>query len=109
MRRNLALIEAPSNLGLAPPAPGKEPGARRMARVLRQLGLRTALGAADGGEVVMPCRPHTRLGKMFAGAGMFNRADCQNCMKSHGERSRRGRARCIRDVIGFGPTAPDPG
>ena len=54
MARELALIEAPSNLGLAPPAPGKEPGARRMARVLRDLGIRTALGAADGGEVVPP-------------------------------------------------------
>jgi arginase len=54
MARELALIEAPSNLGLAPPAPGKEPGARRMAQVLRDLGIRTALGAADGGEVVPP-------------------------------------------------------
>jgi arginase len=54
MTRELALIEAPSNLGLAPPAPGKEPGARHMARVLRQLGLRTTLGALDAGEVVPP-------------------------------------------------------
>ena len=54
MARELALIEAPSNLGLAPPAPGKEPGARHMARVLRQLGLRTTLGALDAGEVVPP-------------------------------------------------------
>ena len=52
--RDLALIEAPSNLGLAPPAPGKEPGVRRMARVLRELGLRSALGALDAGEVVPP-------------------------------------------------------
>ncbi len=54
MARELALIEAPSNLGLAPPAPGTEPGARRMARVLRELGLRTAVGAIDAGEVVPP-------------------------------------------------------
>ena len=54
MPRDLALIEAPSNLGLAPPAPGKEPGARRMARVLRELGIRSALAAVDGGEVVPP-------------------------------------------------------
>jgi len=52
--RQLALIEAPSNLGLAPPAPGREPGARHMARVLRELGLRERLAAADGGEVVAP-------------------------------------------------------
>jgi arginase len=54
MIHHLALIEAPSNLGLAPPAPGKEPGARDMARVLRELGLRRRLGAIDGGEVVPP-------------------------------------------------------
>jgi len=54
MARELALIEAPSNLGLAPPALGTEPGARRMARVLRELGVRTALGAIDAGEVVPP-------------------------------------------------------
>jgi arginase len=54
MPRELTLIEAPSNLGLAPPAPGREPGARRMARVLRELGIRTVLRAGDGGEVVPP-------------------------------------------------------
>ena len=54
MARELALIEAPSTLGLAPPAPGTEPGARHMARVLRELGLRTTLGAIDAGEVVPP-------------------------------------------------------
>jgi len=54
MTRELALIEAPSNLGLAPPAPDKEPGARRMAQVLRELGLRTVLGAVDAGEVIPP-------------------------------------------------------
>src|SRR5688500_6711489 len=52
--RPIAVIEAPSNLGLAPPAPGKEPGAGRMARVLRELGLRDRLGAVDAGEVVPP-------------------------------------------------------
>jgi arginase len=52
--RPIALIEAPSNLGLAPPAPGQEPGARHMARVLRELGLRDRLGAVDAGEVVPP-------------------------------------------------------
>jgi arginase len=54
MRRGIAVIEAPSNLGLAPPAPGKEPGVRRMARCLRDLRLRERLGAADGGEVLPP-------------------------------------------------------
>jgi len=54
MLRTLALIDAPSNLGLAPPAPGKEPGVRRMAGCLRALGLRERLGAFDAGEVVPP-------------------------------------------------------
>jgi arginase len=50
----IALVGAPSNLGLAPPAPGKEPGARRMAACLRELGLRERLGAWDAGEVAAP-------------------------------------------------------
>lgn len=52
--RPLALIEAPSNLGLAPPEAGREPGVRHMARVLRELGLHERLGAVDGGVVVAP-------------------------------------------------------
>jgi len=54
MARSIALIEAPSNLGLAPPAPAKEPGARRMASRLRELGLRERLGAVDAGELPPP-------------------------------------------------------
>jgi arginase len=50
----ISLIDAPSNLGLAPPAPGKEPGVRRMAATLRELGLPERLGAFDAGEVVPP-------------------------------------------------------
>jgi len=50
----IALIDAPSNLGLAPPASNKEPGVRRMAGTLRQLGLQPRLAALDGGEVVPP-------------------------------------------------------
>lgn len=52
--RSIALLDAPSNLGLAPPAPGKEPGARRMARCLRDLRLRERLGATDAGQVIPP-------------------------------------------------------
>jgi arginase len=50
----IALIDAPSNLGLAPPASDKEPGVRRMAGTLRQLGLLPRLAALHGGEVVPP-------------------------------------------------------
>lgn len=54
MGRPIALLDAPSNLGLAPPAPGQEPGVRRMARRLRDLGLRERLGAVDAGEAEAP-------------------------------------------------------
>jgi arginase len=53
-RRPIALVDAPSNLGLAPPVPGKEPGVRRMAQSLRDLGLRDRLSAVDGGQVIAP-------------------------------------------------------
>ena len=48
------VLDAPSNLGLAPPAPGREPGTRRMPDVLRWNGLRARLGARDGGRVEAP-------------------------------------------------------
>ena len=54
MPRAIALLDAPSNLGLAPPAPGKEPGVRRMADGPRGFGLRERLGAVDAGRVVAP-------------------------------------------------------
>ena len=54
MPGTLALLDAPSNLGLAPPAPGREPGVRGMADVLRMLGLAERLGAVDAGRVVPP-------------------------------------------------------
>ena len=49
-----AVLDAPSNLGLAPPAPGREPGTRRMPEVLRWNGLRARLGARDAGRVEAP-------------------------------------------------------
>jgi arginase len=52
--RPRTVLDAPSNLGLAPPAPGREPGTRRMPCVLRWNGLRARLGARDGGRVEAP-------------------------------------------------------
>jgi arginase len=52
--RQLTVLGAPSNLGLKPPAPGKEPGARYMAEVLREQGLVARLKAEDAGTVVPP-------------------------------------------------------
>jgi len=52
--RPIALLDAPSNLGLAPPAENREPGVRLMASRLRELGLRERIGASDAGRVVPP-------------------------------------------------------
>jgi len=55
----LIVLDAPSNLGLRPPARGGEPGARRLCDALRECGLVERLGAADGGRVEAP--PWTEL------------------------------------------------
>jgi arginase len=52
--QHLTVLEAPSNLGLKPPASGKEPGVRYMAQVLREHGLVTRLHAEDAGTVIPP-------------------------------------------------------
>ena len=52
--RPVALIDAPSNLGLRPPADGASPGVYKLAGVLRDNGLLDGLGALDGGVVVAP-------------------------------------------------------
>jgi arginase len=48
------VLDAPSNLGLRAPAPGVEPGCRRLCEALRACGLVERLGAADGGRVEAP-------------------------------------------------------
>ncbi|MCX5381282.1 arginase family protein [Streptomyces sp. NBC_00091] len=52
--RNLVLLDAPSNLGLRPPAPGTVPGVYKLAGALREQGLLHRLGAREGGVVVPP-------------------------------------------------------
>lgn len=49
--RRLVIVDAPSNLGLRPPAPGREPGVKRLAQTLRAHGLVERLHALDGGGV----------------------------------------------------------
>ena len=39
MPKPAAVIDAPSNLGLRPPGPGREPGVRRLASALRGRGI----------------------------------------------------------------------
>ncbi|MDW6021374.1 arginase family protein [Mesorhizobium sp. BAC0120] len=46
-RRPIVIIEAPTNLGLMPPAPGQEPGTRHAPDVLRELGLHDQLNVRE--------------------------------------------------------------
>ena len=52
--RHLAILDAPSNLGLKPPSPGQEPGVKNMPGTLRAHGILQRLGAEDAGMVVPP-------------------------------------------------------
>jgi hypothetical protein len=52
--RRIAVLDAPSNLGLRPPADRREPGAARMAATLRQHGLMARTRADDAGAVAPP-------------------------------------------------------
>ncbi len=53
-QRPLALLDAPSNLGLRPPAPGCVPGCAKLAGALRDQQLLARLGAMEGGVVTPP-------------------------------------------------------
>jgi arginase len=57
--RPVVVIEAPSNLGLKPPAPGREPGVRRLPETIRRAGLDERLKARWGGRVEPP--PYTEV------------------------------------------------
>jgi arginase len=50
----IAVLDAPSVLGLRPPAPGRLPGSRRLPEALRGQGLVERLRAADAGRVAPP-------------------------------------------------------
>jgi len=50
----ITVLDAPSNLGLRPPAPGKEPGAKKLAQALRGTGIVEHLHARDAGAVLAP-------------------------------------------------------
>jgi arginase len=52
--RRLAVLDAPTNLGLRPPRPGAEPGVRGLATTLRANDLVRRLDAADAGAVAVP-------------------------------------------------------
>ena len=48
------VLDAPTNLGLRPPAPGAEPGVKRLAAALRVCGIVERLHARDAGSVDPP-------------------------------------------------------
>ena len=53
-RKAIIVLDAPSNLGLRPPATGKEPGVRRLPERLRAHRLVKRIGAADGARIPAP-------------------------------------------------------
>jgi arginase len=68
--RNPVLLDAPSNLGLRPPAEGAAPGCYKTPGVLRDLGILRRLGASDGGVVT----PGRYVGTWQPGDGVRNSA-----------------------------------
>ncbi|MFD0270413.1 arginase family protein [Streptomyces sp. NPDC127106] len=69
--RSLVILDAPSNLGLRPPAPGTVPGVYKLAGALRDHGLLARLGAREGGVVVPP---RYDRGDWQEGDGVFHAA-----------------------------------
>ncbi|MFF8605973.1 arginase family protein [Streptomyces sp. NPDC015346] len=69
--RNIVVVDAPSNLGLRPPAPGTVPGCYKLAGALRENRIVRRLGAREGGVVVPP---RYDLGDWREGDGVFNAA-----------------------------------
>ncbi|MEV6177848.1 arginase family protein [Streptomyces sp. NPDC052015] len=68
---NFVVVDAPSNLGLRPPAPGTVPGCHKLAGALREQRIVQRLGAREGGVVVPP---RYDRGDWREGDGVFNAA-----------------------------------
>src|SRR5215471_21453906 len=69
--RRPAVLDAPSNLGLSPPAEGVVPGCYKLAGALRDCGVVRRLGADDAGYVTPP---RYDRGGWRPGDGVFNAA-----------------------------------
>ncbi|MFF8633172.1 arginase family protein [Streptomyces pilosus] len=69
--RNIVVVDAPSNLGLRPPAPGTVPGCHKLAGALREQRILQRLNAVEGGVVVPP---RYDRGDWREGDGVFNAA-----------------------------------
>src|SRR5437870_13824670 len=58
LKQPIAIIDAPSNLGLRPQTFGKQPGVFKMPEALRAAGIMSGLNAAAGARVVpLPYMP----------------------------------------------------
>ncbi|MGY0233849.1 arginase family protein [Longispora urticae] len=79
MPRRTLVLDAPSNLGLRPPAPGTVPGCHKLAGALRDHGFVSRIGAADAGCVTPPryditgWKPHDGVFNAPAMAGYTRR------------------------------------
>ncbi|MEV6996675.1 arginase family protein [Streptomyces sp. NPDC093982] len=69
--RNIVVLDAPSNLGLRPPAPGTVPGCHKLAGALREQRIVQRLRGLEGGVVVPP---RYDRGDWQEGDGVFNAA-----------------------------------
>ena len=67
----IAVLDAPSNLGLRPPAPGVVPGCYKLAGAVRDRGFLGRIGARDAGHLVPP---RYDLSGWDEGQGIFNAA-----------------------------------
>lgn len=56
--QSIIILDAPSNLGLRPPLPGRVPGVYRMPDALRAADLVAKLNALDGGRLIPPAYHH---------------------------------------------------
>jgi len=65
----ISIVDAPTNLGLRPPAPGVVPGCAKAPAALREAGLLGRLAAADAGGLVAP---RYDLGGWQPGDGVFH-------------------------------------
>lgn len=69
--RQVVVLDAPSNLGLRPPAPGTVPGCYKLAGAVRNNGFVARIGAEDAGYVTPP---RYDRGDWQPGDGVFNAA-----------------------------------
>jgi arginase len=86
MTRRTVLVDAPSNLGLRPPATGTVPGCYKLAGALRDRGLARRIGATEGGVVVPP---RYDRGEWQRGDGVFHASEISRYSRRLADRLER--------------------